>query len=162
MPVERAEAAKGVRAGAATACLAAGWKPALRGGGGGRGCPQVANLRLRGGRKGVAGGARRLKTCATRAGAMEGPAGVQRAWMASRRRSRTLAVAPPAPARRGHGWPGGRVFRTSGSCRSRASSAGCSRRRCRTAAGPWGRRRSPSGSRAASGSCPSAPSWGRP
>ena len=62
---------------------------------------------------------------------------------------------------RGHGWPGGRVFRTSGSCRSRASSAGCSRRRCRPAAGPWGRRRSPSGSRAASGSCPSAPSWGR-
>ena len=28
MPVERAEAAKGVRAGAATVCVAAGWQPA--------------------------------------------------------------------------------------------------------------------------------------
>ena len=87
---------------------------------------------------------RRLKTCAMRRRQCVAPAGCQ-----------------PALRGPGAGKARRRVVRTSGSCRSRASSAGCSRRRCRPAAGLWGRRRSPSGSRAASESCPSAPSWGR-
>jgi hypothetical protein len=61
MPMERAEAPEGVRAGAATACLAAGWKPALHGGGGCRWRPQVGNLRYEEGE--AVGGARRLPTC---------------------------------------------------------------------------------------------------
>ena len=56
MPMERAEAPEGVRAGAAMACLAAGWKPALHGGGGGRWRPQVGNLRYEEGE--AVGGAR--------------------------------------------------------------------------------------------------------
>jgi len=96
MPVEREEAAKGVRAGAATVCVAAGWKPALRGGGGGRGCPQVANLRLRRGRKEVAGGARRLKTCATRRRGQGRPGG----------RAASLDGEPPAQPHLGCGSAG--------------------------------------------------------
>ena len=65
MPVARAEAAKGVRAGAATGlrCRRLETCATRSKEGGGRGRPQVENLRLRGARKEAVGGARRLPTC---------------------------------------------------------------------------------------------------